>query len=260
MPRRRSPPNSASRSASAAPKADGTRGFPNHGGLWLEEIFAGNYTLGTVAVEILIYLAYPLFFFLAAAGRWRLLGGIAVGLHGIALLLQPFINPFVLFSGILVMALFWYLGALAAHLRHQRAWIVRGRWIAMAWAVFLTLKAVPHFYGRNLLKQAAWGLVCMLAIVWLLDWERAHAGWRDRLLSRIMRYCGDLSYSLYAVHTPVIFLVTWTMLTVFEIRSYSWQLLASFGLCLLISVAVHHGIEKKFYRPQARAIPPLPSS
>jgi len=81
-----------------------------YAGLWPEEIFLGNPTLGTVGIEILIYLAYPLFFRAARAGQWALLGGVALGMHLLALALQPCINPFVLFGSILIMALFWYFG------------------------------------------------------------------------------------------------------------------------------------------------------
>ena len=93
-----------------------------YSGLWPEEIFAGNYILSTVGVEILIYAVYPLFFVAASAGRWRLLGIIAIGLQVLALVLEPYVNPYVLFSSVLIMALFWYMGALVAHW-HQNGYM-----------------------------------------------------------------------------------------------------------------------------------------
>lgn len=222
-----------------------------YGGLWPEEIFAGNYILGTVGVEILFYLAYPLFFRGAAANRWRLMGSIAVGLQLLALVLAPYVDPFVLFSSVLVMALFWYMGALAAHLWLKRGWVVRGWWLGAGWALFLGLKLLPSFYGRNMLKQAAWAAVCMLVIGWALEWEKRHAGWKDRLLPRVLRGIGGISYSLYAVHTPVILLVNWTMLMVIGSQSYAAQLALNLGLGLVATWVVYQGVERRFYRARA---------
>ena len=237
--------------AAATPAQVAAR-FGGYSGAWPEEIFAGNYTLGTVGVELLIYVGYPLFFLGAAAGRWGWLGAGAVGLQLLALALQPYLNPFVLFSGVLMMALFWYLGALAVHLREKRDWRVPGWWVGAAWALFLGLKLIPHFYGLNVLKQAVWGLVCMGLVGWLLDWEQRHEALRDRAWSRLLRWFGDISYPLYAVHTPVILLVNWAMLTVTGSSSYGWQLALNLTLSLALAVAVHRGIEHRFYhRPAA---------
>jgi peptidoglycan/LPS O-acetylase OafA/YrhL len=223
------------------------------GGLWPEEIFAGNYTLGTVGVEILIYVFYPLFFLAAAAGRWWLLGVIAVGLQFLALALRHIIDPFVLFSGILVMALFWFLGALAAHLRHKQGWQVSGWWVATLWALFLGLQQTPHFFGLSMIKQLVWGLICMGGIVWLIDWERRHEAKRELGLSRFLRWTGDVSYPLYAVHTPVMLLTNWWLLSRFAEPSYGWQLSLNLLVPVAISVVVHYGIERRFYRPRDAA-------
>jgi peptidoglycan/LPS O-acetylase OafA/YrhL len=216
--------------------------------LWPAEVFVGNYTLGTVGVEILIYLFYPLFFLAAAAKRWWLLGGVALGLQFVALALRNHVDPFVLFSGILVMALFWYMGALAAHLRQKHSWHVRGWWVGLAWAAFLAAKQGPYFLGMNLIKQFIWGLLCMLLIVWLLDWETRHAAQRDRPWARLLRWSGDISYPLYAMHTPVMLLVNWAMLSRGGRPDYGWQLVLNLVLSVAVSVVVHRAIEKRFYR------------
>jgi peptidoglycan/LPS O-acetylase OafA/YrhL len=228
-----------------------------YSGLWPEEIFAGNYILGTVAVEILIYLLYPFFFIGVAAGRWTLLGTIVVGLQLLALALQPYVNPFVLFPGVLVMALFWYLGALAAHWRQARCWTVRGWWLGGIWGLFLALKMLPHFYGLNLLRQAVWGVLCMGLLMWLLDWEMRNEACRNQAWSRLLRWFGRISYPLYAVHTPVILIVNWTMLTLVRSHDYAWQLIFNLVLCLAVSTAVHYGIERRFYRQRGYVPAPV---
>jgi peptidoglycan/LPS O-acetylase OafA/YrhL len=219
-----------------------------YGALWPEEIFLGNPPLGTVGVEILIYLAYPLFFRAARAGRWRLLGGIVVGLHLLTLPLQPYVDPFVLFGSVLIMSLFWYMGALAAHLYERRDWQVRGWWLCLAWICFLLLKAVPHFYGLNLLKQAVWALVCMLLIVWLLGWEKRHEALQGQVWSRWLRWTGKISYSLYAVHTPAILLAGWAIFMSTGKANYLAHLGIAFLLTIAATLVVHHGIERRFYR------------
>jgi peptidoglycan/LPS O-acetylase OafA/YrhL len=221
-----------------------------YSGLWLEEVYVGNCTLGSVAVEILIYVGYPLFFLGAAAGRWWLLTAVAIGLQLLALTLRPYVDPIVLFGSVLVMVFFWYLGALAAYGREKHGWRVRAWWLGGVWALFLGLKLIPYFYGLNMLKQALWGVLCMWLIGWLLDWEKRNEGLRTRAWSRLLRWSGNISYPLFAVHTPVILLVNWSMLTLAGSHSYAWQLAINFALSLAIAVAVHHGIEKRFYHAQ----------
>jgi len=222
-------------------------------GLWPQEIFAGNYILHTVGTEIVIYAAYPLFYRAAAAGRWWLLGGIAVALQLLALPLLGYVDPFVLFPGVLMMGLFWYLGALAAHLSQKKSFEVSGWWVGALWALFLALQQTPHFFGLNMIKQFIWGLVCMAVIVWLLGWEARHPSLRDRALVRGLRWTGDISYPLYAVHTPVILLVNWCLLTLGDVRSYGWQLMLNLVVPVLITLAVHYLIERRYYHPRKPA-------
>lgn len=219
-------------------------------GLWPQEIFAGNYILHTVGTEIVIYAAYPLFYLAAAAGRWLLLGTIVIGLQLLALMLLRWMDPYVLFPGVLMMGLFWYLGALAAHLRLKRAWQVPGWWVGALWALFLGLQQTPHFFGLNLIKQLVWGLVCMGGIVWLIGWEERNQSSRNLAATRLLRWTGEISYPLYAVHTPAILLVNWSLLSFSSTPSYAWQLSLNLVVPILVTLAVHYGIERRFYRPR----------
>lgn len=223
--------------------------------LWPEEVYVGNVILGSVAVEIVIYAGYPLFWLLAAAGRWRLLAGMAVGLHLVTLGLWRYIDPIVLYGSVLVMAFFWYLGALLAHLRVRHGWRVRGCWLAAAWLLFLAAKQVPHFYGLNMIRQALCGVIFMLLIGWLLDWEKRHGAQPDRLWARALLWSGAISYPLFAVHTPVILLVNWAMRTGGSF-SYGWQLALNLVLPVGAALLVHRAIERRYYRPQVPAVPP----
>ena len=151
---------------------------------------------------------------------------------------------------VLIMGLFWYLGALAAHLRAKHGWRVPGWWLGALWALFLCLQMTPHFFGLNMIKQLVWGLLCMVGIVWLIDWEQRNEARREHLLPRLLRWTGEISYPLYAVHTPVILLVNWGLLTLASSRSYAWQLSLNLLLPIAVTLVVHHGIERRFYRPR----------
>ncbi len=223
--------------------------FVGVAGLFPEEIFAGNYLLNTVAVEMVMYAAYPLIHPFAARGAWRGLGLTFLALHGFAIALLPWVTAYWVFNSVFMLGIFWYAGAFAAHLFVARAWRATGAQLGLAWAGFLVTKLIPNFYGLTLVKQAAWGLVCMLAISWSLRREEhTPAAGQGRLIGAL-RTTGHLSYALYAVHTPVIMLATWALLSA-GLRSYSLQLAVTLTASLAVTVAVYYGIERRFYRPR----------
>ncbi len=220
--------------------------FTGLAGLYPHEIFAGNYILTTVTVEILMYAAYPLIYRYAASGQWRALGLAFVALHLVAVAMLPFVTAFWVFNSVFMLGIFWFAGAYASHLFVTRRARVPTWWLLAAWAVFLALKATPYFYGLNLFKQAAWGAVCALGILWVLRWETEAAPFQDRWSARALRYCGDISYSLYAMHTPAIMLATWTLLRFGE-TDYAVQLAATLTASAIAVLGVHYGIERVFY-------------
>lgn len=219
-------------------------------GLYPREIFAGNYLLNTVAVEIVMYALYPWFHGLAARGHWTALGvGFAV-MQVVAVLLLPYVTPFWVFNSVLMLGLFWYTGALAAERFVRRGTRLRGGWFLLAWAIFLGLKAVPHFYGLNILRQAGWALVCTLGILWVLRREERHPAWRNHPAVAAMRYAGRISYSLYAVHTPAIMLATWALLVWAGSENYPLQLAANLAASAAATLLTYYGVERVFYRPR----------
>lgn len=219
--------------------------------LYPREIFAGNYTLNTVAVEFVMYVLYPLFHLFALRGRWTGLGLTFVLFQLVAVALLRVVTPFWVFNSVLMLGLFWYAGALAAHLFVSRHLRVSGGWFVGSWLGFLALKAVPHFYGLNLLRQAVWALVCVLGILWALSREELHPGWRDRPLVAALRFSGQISYSLYAIHTPAILLTTWALLVSGVSQDYLVQLAATFTASIAATLLTYYGVERVFYRPRS---------
>ena len=221
--------------------------------VWPREVYWGNMPLTTVGAELAIYAAYPAFFALAASGRWKLLGALTLALQGVALALEPQVNPVVLFTGPLVMAWLWFLGALAARLVAEGRTAVRGWWIGAAWLLFQGVKGLPRFYAQSLLKQVVFGAVCALAILWLVEWQRRRGSEPKVWWSRFLGWTGGVSYSLYAVHTPAIFFATWLLINS-GCQNYALQLVLATAATLALTWAVHHGIERQFYRGKAMAV------
>jgi len=219
-------------------------------GLYPREIFAGNYLLNTVAVEIVMYAFYPWFHRLALRGHWAGLGAAFVAMQAAAVLLLPYVTPFWVFNSVLMLGLFWYLGALAAEGFVRYGARLRGGWFLLAWAAFLGLKAVPHFYGLNILRQGVWALVCALGILWALRREELHPESRDRPAIVALRFSGRISYSLYAVHTPAIMLATWVLLVGVGHENYLVQLAANLVASVAATLLSYYVVERVFYRPR----------
>lgn len=218
-------------------------------GLWPREIFAGNLTLGTVAVEILIYVGYPLFHVLIFRARhgWKLAGLIAVILYVLPLWLDAYLDPFVLYASILVGALLWTMGAGAAHWFYRRSARLRGRWVLGAWVGFIGLNQLPYFVGASLVKQVGWAGVCVAGILWLVGREREETETADSRLARNLNWWGRISYPLYAVHTPVILLVVWFWGGGATPVGFGLQAVLSLGLSVMIAHVVHDRVECRFY-------------
>jgi peptidoglycan/LPS O-acetylase OafA/YrhL len=225
--------------------------FAGLAGIYPHEIIAGNYILTTVSVEILMYALYPLFYYFARRGRWLLLGGVFLILQLGGVVFIRYLNPFWLFNSVPMLGIFWYAGALAAHLFLTNRDRVTGLALFTAWAVFIALKLMPSFTGLNLLKQAAWGIVCVLGILWILRIEQRRPLLKSRPLIAIFGYLCDLSYSLYATHTPAIMLTTWALLQI-GVRNYLVQLAATLVVSIIAALGVYYGIERRFYRPRIR--------
>jgi peptidoglycan/LPS O-acetylase OafA/YrhL len=219
-------------------------------GLYPREIFAGNYILTTVTVEILMYAAYPIFFRFAVQRRWSELGLVFLLLHALAIALLGVFTPYWVYNSLFMLGIFWFGGAYAAHLFLARRGGISGKWVLLTWLVFLGLKSLPYFVGLSLLKQAAWGVVCVLGILWSLRKETEREALSRNRIVRSFKPVAGVSYSLYAMHTPAIMLATWALLHA-GLRSYSLQLCATMIASIAATLIVHFGIERVFYRPRA---------
>ncbi|MEO7414813.1 MAG: acyltransferase [Opitutaceae bacterium] len=224
--------------------------FAGLAGIYPREIFAGNYILNTVAVEMLMYALYPLFIRFASRGAWRTLGCIFSLGYLSTLLLVEVATPYWVFNSVFMLGIFWFLGAYAAHVFVVSQSCIRGLWPALAWITFTGLKFIPYFHGRNLVIQLCWGLVCALGILWLLGRERANLVKTSAGTKSVLQYFSRISYALYAVHTPVLMLATWSLLVTTHRQNYPLQLITGFLASAAATLAVYYGVERVFYRPR----------
>lgn len=215
------------------------------------EVIAGNMPLNTAATELLLYGLYPVFLYVCARGGWAGLGLLFIAAEIVGLRLLGSTSPYWVYNSILMYGVFWYAGALLAHLHARYGTRSCARALVVAWVVFVVLNNIPHFYGLSVIRQNAWGVVCVLAMAQCLHFEstgRLPTSFRVGFLE----YIGDISYSLYAVHTPVILLGTWALVHL-NARSYSLQLFTTGLAAVFVTLVVHHGIERVFYHSRSRA-------
>jgi len=95
--------------------------------------------------------------------------------------------------------------------------------------------------------------VATLGILQLLHLEHQRPRMGASAGFRLLRRIGLASYSLYAIHTPVLLLTTWALLRAGQ-TTYSVQLLVTFATAVLVVGLVYRGIERVFYRPRATTL------
>jgi peptidoglycan/LPS O-acetylase OafA/YrhL len=221
------------------------------------EILAGNGPLSTVGIEIVLYALYPLFFLAVGRGHWVSLAILSVALEGIGLILLPHVSPYWVYNSVFMYTIFWYAGALTAHYFVQNGARSFARELIITWIAFVLLNHAPHFYGLSVLKQNLFGLLCTYVVLQCLHAETSHATVALNAPVRALRYAGQVSYSLYVVHTPALLLATWALIQL-GMTSYSLQLIVTMASTLIATLVVHYGIERVFYRPRGRNEVPAP--
>jgi len=89
-----------------------------------------------------------------------------------------------------------------------------------------------------------------VALLWVLSFEERHGTWRRQQAVRTLCFGGTISYSLYAVHTPVMLIATWFLLRVAGCENYLVQLAATLLAAVGATLACYYLVERRFYRPR----------
>lgn len=176
------------------------------------DVIWGNWTLNTVSSEIALYALYPALLLVWRRAGWGTVIVLLIGAEIAGVMLASRVSPYWLVNTPLLMGLPWFLGALAAEWYHHGSRARVQAWVPLlAWVLFWVIRETPAFWGRYLVIQNMRCIAFAALLLWLLNREAiATATPRPKLL-RLLAGVGRSSYSLYAVHTPVIMAVTWAL-------------------------------------------------
>lgn len=128
-------------------------------------------------------------------------------------------------GGMLRMLFPFSLGMLLS--RHFRPIKTRGAfWICSA--VLLILFCVPYIEGKSpICLNGVYELICIALIFPALVWIAASGKTTDKQSTRICRFLGDISFPLYAIHYPLMYLFyAWLIKNKLYTFTECWQMAA----------------------------------
>lgn len=128
-------------------------------------------------------------------------------------------------GGMLRMLFPFLLGMLLS--RHFRPIKTRGAfWICSA--VLLILFCVPYIEGKSpVCLNGVYELICIALIFPALVWIAASGKTTDKQSTRICRFLGDISFPLYAIHYPLMYLFyAWLIKNKLYTFTECWQMAA----------------------------------
>jgi peptidoglycan/LPS O-acetylase OafA/YrhL len=235
---------------------------PNHQGLTLlgnlaflmqtyVPAFGTDGPLWSLKFEWWFYMLYPVFWWITKRSL-----GLATGIMALLFVASfwPRFWPLLLLQQVFSAMLVWWLGVLLADVYAGRLRVAWG-WVAMA-SVLLGagLFAVPAGLCRGLAVGCAFA--GLLAGCFELERRGVRLRWLERL-----KPLGDMSYTLYVVHLPVLVLLSgWLMARSSNgllPRHFGW-VFAGMSITLALAYALHFVVERPFLstgRPLAKAAP-----
>lgn len=221
------------------------------------DVVLGNWSLNTVSSEIAIYALYPLLFVGTRRLGWvPLLAGL-IALQFVALALVPYFPLHWIFGTPLMMGAYWYLGLLAAewHFKGGRpvpAWV-----LLPVWGLFFALRGLPYSPVSFVLVQLIRALGFTVLLLWLVGRETRFPFFTGNWPLRFLRWVGQGSYSLYAVHPPVIMATTWALGNLTGIRSNTLQLLFTLLATVLVTFVTYWFVERPYLRSVRSPVVPV---
>jgi peptidoglycan/LPS O-acetylase OafA/YrhL len=209
--------------------------------------YGSNGPLWSLKYEWWFYMLYPAFWWI---GRRSLLLATALMLILWAASQFPAYWPNLLLRQVFTLMIVWWIGALLAEL-HVRQKHREMRLVAL---LALVLPYAVLFKERHRLPPELFGVAFSGVIAAGFAWQ-ATVG-RLTLLDRL-KWLGDMSYSLYVCHMPIlVFGGGWLMSRspVAELpRTFLWLALGV-GVCLLVAFVVHLFAERPFTRSAVRRV------
>jgi peptidoglycan/LPS O-acetylase OafA/YrhL len=215
------------------------------------DILAGNIPLFTVAVEMLLYATYPVLLLVARRAGVLAVIALAVAAYLARVVLAMRGMPLDLLHGTLLeFLLYWTLGALAVELvcaarranAPQRIPLrlaaTAGAAAYLLYTTFVRVKGA-HFGATLILAVTVAVVLCML----VLEEDRVPRGALCRVAVWHCAALGERSYSLYAVHAPLIVLAV-----LYGGTLAPWLLrVGSLALVLAVTELCFRWIERPFH-------------
>ncbi len=235
----------------------GNLAFLMHG--WVP-CYGTNGPLWSLHFEWWFYMLYPLLWLLA-----RRSFAVATGAVLVAFVASWFVKSGAMVHGaqIFTALLTWWMGALLAEIYAGR---LRVRWSGLA-PLALLLPALPVVLPRIASRLPAvasgWGADTLYGLgfmgLFALCFALRERGWSLSWLGSL-RPLGDMSYTLYVIHMPVLVLLSgWLMAASTNAgtggllpRHFGWFFVGAV-VCLLVAWAAHFVVERPFVRRKPSA-------
>jgi peptidoglycan/LPS O-acetylase OafA/YrhL len=204
--------------------------------------WGSNLPIWSLKLEWGFYLLYP---FIEWVGRrsLRLTTGIVVGLSALSFLpFESWGSVAKSIESVCALMIVWWGGALLAEVYVGR-W--RGRfklgWIGLLSGLLLIapFTVEPFLKVNEILRDIFWAIGFIGALAALLAWR--NRGGTLMPLERL-KWLGDISYPLYLLHFPILFLICGFLLRASPTgelpMTFEWVLIGS-GVCLVSAVVCH---------------------
>jgi peptidoglycan/LPS O-acetylase OafA/YrhL len=195
-------------------------------------LYPGNGPLGTVAVEMLLYASYPLFLLIHRRCGLRALVGFGLLMYfGVALARLIGIDANRMHGTYFEFVIYWIIGAVSAGAyatqNIDRSGISLRLWLMVTVGYFLYFVLITYvkIKGFHVVTTLLLASLTGIALISLLALEN-QLSQKQSGIAGIMAALGARSYSLYVVHTPVIFTSLWFFTTHTDLAIVSYPALA----------------------------------
>jgi peptidoglycan/LPS O-acetylase OafA/YrhL len=213
-----------------------------------------NIPLWSLKFEWWFYMLYPLFWWLTRRSI-----GLATGILSILFVLSffPGLWPLDLIRSAFSLMIVWWFGALLADVYTKRLPISLAKIAPLAGLLLiLPFMVSPLVEMNTTIQDFLWGLGFTGLLAGLLAWQ--NRGHSLRLLERL-KPLGDMSYTLYAIHVPILVLVSGSLMAANQTlpAHFGWIVLGC-AFCLGLAYIGHLLVERPFVTSRRLPKPVFP--
>lgn len=193
-------------------------------------LYPGNGPLSTVAVEILLYASYPFLLFFHKRYGLAALVGFGLLIYSIIVWARFLgVEPSHLHGTWFEFVIYWIVGAVSAGIyavgatKNNSALVKLTLLVIVTYLCYLSLITFLHIKGFHVVTTVLLALLTGGMLIGILSLESKLSQRQTRITS-VMALLGARSYSLYVVHTPVIFTTLWFLSVYTKLPVFSYPL------------------------------------